>query len=356
MMQSKKYRRWIVLALGLGVLVTGGAWWLRSQQVVWATSDSQLSQLLKEGNPSLEPRSTAVGSFPWEVADLVFRRTDPWGLASAEPLVRPLTGAPPPEIVAFGLYGLLSRAQVPAPTDFATWVQDLDRPSSPSAPMAVAAKSDHELLSLLMWFGAGVLGPEKLQATFVELRQNPSQSVAASGLLHTDHPLNQIVEEIRKWDALGRFVPQWWDYSDADVVNAIVQGRARWGLTWSSLHASAVENGIALTSLHLVPTWPGQRSSSLIGQWLVLEPMPGWASSEKLVEARQILSSVSVSQAWLKKGWLLADSNLPAVNQEAKSLGIGFLSAGYLLSAPSPTSDLSQWHPLLEAVRAALRR
>jgi hypothetical protein len=222
--------------------------------------------------------------------------------------------------------------------------------------LAVSGKSDTELLTLILWFGEGVMGPESLQSSFTLLAPDPSASLDSSGILGTRHPWSSILKEIQRWSDSGRFVDHWWDYSELDVVAAVASGKVRWGLGWSGAHFTSLENGIPTSSLQLVPAWPGQRSTSLLGRWLFQESSEGWGDPVRVGESKARLSSVIVGQQWLKQGLIMADSNLPAVNQETKALSLGLLSAGALISAPTANTDLSRWHPLLEALRTELRR
>lgn len=349
-------KTWLVVVALVVVALAGVVGWLvRSQTTVWEVSPPSLQSLLDVLEPSVLARPSGQTTFPWDSPDLVLRWADPWGDPSRDPFVRPVSGAPPREILAFEVFGLLSARGTALPADFSSWVATLDQRVAGRAPLAVAARSDAELLSLLLWFGDGVLGPEALQTSLASLAEDPASSVDPSGALPDSHPWAAVVEELRRWSASGRLIAQWWDLSDADVVAAVAEGRAQWGLGWSGSHFAASQEGVPLTLQRLSPAWPGRRSTSLMGRWLLLENRPGWGDPARVSEARHAFGSPSVGQAWLAQGLLLADPDLPAVNQETKALGTGLHSAGTLISAPPTTSDLSRWRPLLEAIRTALR-
>lgn len=352
-MKTKALVVGVCLVLILGLV---GGWYWRTQKVVWGISHPNQQTLLSSLGPDLDSRALVAGVAPWDLPDLTLRWIDPWAVGGQDLFVRPVSGAPPRELLAFEVFGLLASRLAPAPGDFKAWSADLDKKVSGIVPLAVAARSDSELLTLILWFGEGVLGPEQLQETLASLATNPAGSVDPSGSLSAEHPWRPVLDEIRRWAALGRLGPQWWDTANTDVVAAVSQGRARWGLGWSGAHFSAVQEGIPTSSLRVVPAWPNHRSLSLIGRWLFVESSPGWGDLTRVAEARALLTSVSVGQEWLTQGLLLADPSLPAVNQETKALGIGLLSAGAMITAPTATTDLSQWKPLLDAVRVALRQ
>jgi len=349
----------IVVGVLLGVAVLGliGGWYARNRAVVWGISEPGLKNLLVAVGQNLIVEDLSAASLPWDKPDLTLRWLDPWSVDSPDPVVQTLSGPPPRDLLAFEVFGLLSAPSTLLPPDFPRWLADLDKKVPRVAPLAVAGKTDAELMNLILWFGEGVLGPEALASSFTALAIDPSASVDPSGTLSASHPWTPVLQEIRRWSAAGRLVPNWWDYTDVDVKNAVAEGKARWGLTWSGIHYSTAVGGVLTTAFRIPPAWPQRRSFSLVGRWLYRASTDGWGDRTLVDETRKRLSSVAVSQMWLStEGLLMADPALPAVNQESKALGIGFLSAGALVAGPSAVTDLSRWTPLLDAARTVLRR
>lgn len=291
---------------------------------------------------------------PWQRPDLALRWVDPWASEGRDPFVQMISGPVRPDLVAFEVYGLLALRSEPVPVDFQDWLGRLDQKKAGMIPLAVAGKSDAELLSLILWLGEGVLGAQKLGESLEALSHDPQSGITEGGTLSPDHPWTSVLNEIRTWVALGRLAPNWWDYSAPDVTEAVAAGRARWGLSWSGDQFSK-ESGLGTTALSLVPTWPDRRSSTLVGRWLLLEDAEGWGAPSAREQARARFFENENPSLWLQQGLLLARNDLPAINQETKSLGQGLLSAGFLVSAPLSQADLSRWKPLLEAVRMSVR-
>lgn len=330
--------------IGVLSLTAAGIGIWRGQQVAWRVADPRLASLVG---------STAPVFLPGDRPDLMLRWRDPWSAPGVDPFIQVVSGPISAELVGFEMLGLLSLRTTPQPRDFSDWSASLDRQEPGILPLAVAGKSDAELLALILWFGEGVLGPSALGASVDTLSPNPSLGVSESGTLSPDHPWQPIVREVRSWSDRGRLASNWWDYSGRDVTEAVAQGRARWGLAWSGEHFVGQTAG-GTTVLGIPPAWPGRTSLSLMGRWLVLEEADGWGSDSSVQLAKANLVQPATPPLWLQQGLLTTRSDLPTVNQETKALGLGLLSAGHLIAAPLAEASLERWKPLLEAVRMML--